>query len=114
MKLAEQNCQPVANTVPLSRKEAEALLLQVADWSLTEKEIARDFHFKNFREAMEFINRIAAIANEQDHHPDIVITYNKVKLILTTHKIGGLSMNDFIMAAKADLIAGQLAHEKAA
>lgn len=114
MKLAEQNCQPAANMVPLSRKEAEALLLQVADWSLIEKEISRVFQFKNFREAMDFVNRIAAIANEQDHHPDIIITYSKVKLILTTHKIGGLSMNDFVMAAKAELIADQQSHEKAA
>lgn len=114
MKLAEQNCQPVANMVPLSLKEAEALLLQVPNWSLADKEISRDFHFKNFRQAMDFVNRVAAIANEQDHHPAIVISYNKVKLILTTHKIGGLSMNDFIMAAKTDLIADQQASAKAA
>lgn len=107
MKLAEQNCQPVSNMVPLSFKDAAALLLQIPNWSLVDKEISRDFHFKNFRQAIEFVNRVAAVANEQDHHPDIVITYNKVKLILTTHKIGGLSVNDFIMAAKSDLIADQ-------
>jgi 4a-hydroxytetrahydrobiopterin dehydratase len=114
MKLAEQNCQPAATMAPLSRKEAEALLLQVPGWSLIDNQISREFRFKNFGEAMDFVNRIAALANEQDHHPDIVIVYNKVKLTLTTHKIGGLSVNDFIMAAKADLAGERQAREKAA
>jgi 4a-hydroxytetrahydrobiopterin dehydratase len=56
---------------------------------------------------MEFVNTAASIANEQDHHPDILISYNKVRLTFTTHKIGGLSMNDFIMAAKIELLASQ-------
>ena len=57
---------------------------------------------------------MAAIANEQDHHPDIFISYNKVRLTLSTHKIGGLSLNDFIVAAKIDLLAPQRQREKAA
>ncbi len=68
-------------------------------------EIKREFRFKDFRQAMEFVNSVAAIANEQDHHPDIFISYNKVQLTLSTHKIGGLSLNDFIVAAKIDLAA---------
>jgi 4a-hydroxytetrahydrobiopterin dehydratase len=54
---------------------------------------------------MNFVNSVAAIANEQDHHPDIVISYNKVQLTFSTHKIGGLSLNDFIVAARVDLLA---------
>jgi 4a-hydroxytetrahydrobiopterin dehydratase len=50
------------------------------------------------------VNNVASIANEQDHHPDIFISYNKVRLLLSTHKIEGLSLNDFIMAAKIDLL----------
>ncbi len=108
MKLSEQTCKPVpTGTVPISRKEAEALLLQVPAWSLGNKEIMREFRFGDFRKAMEFVNNTASIANEQDHHPDISISYNKVRLTLSTHKIGGLSLNDFIMAAKIDLLAGQ-------
>ncbi len=108
MKLAEQTCKPVpAGTVPFSRKESEALLLQVPAWSLGDKEIVREFRLGDFRKAMEFVNNAASIANEQDHHPDISISYNKVRLTLSTHKIGGLSLNDFIMAAKIDLLAGQ-------
>jgi 4a-hydroxytetrahydrobiopterin dehydratase len=67
-----------------------------------ERTIGREFRFRDFRQAMDFVNSIAAIANEQDHHPDIFISYNKVQLTLSTHKIGGLSLNDFIMAAKID------------
>ncbi len=115
MKLVEQKCEPIkTGTAPLSREEAESLLLQIPAWSLGAGEIVREFKFTDFRQAMDFANRVAAVANEQDHHPDIHISYNKVRLTLSTHKIGGLSMNDFIVAAKTDLLAGQQRSEKAA
>ncbi len=115
MKLAEQSCRPVtAGTAPFSVKEAEALLLQVPSWSLEDGKIKREFRFRDFQQAVQFANKIAEIAVEQDHHPDITISYNKVTLVLTTHKIGGLSMNDFIMAARIDLLGGGQRSEKAA
>jgi len=106
MKLAEQTARPVEKgTAPLSQKEVEELLRDIPQWSLADREIRREFRFKDFREAMNFVNGVAAIANEQDHHPDIVISYNKVQLTFSTHKIGGLSLNDFIVAARVDLLA---------
>lgn len=115
MKLAEQTCKPIpAGTLPLLPKEAEALQLMTPLWALGEKELVQVFRFKDFRLAMDFVNKAAALANEQDHHPDIFISYNKVKLTFSTHKIGGLSMNDFIMAAKIDLMNEGLRSEKAA
>ncbi|HYA88915.1 MAG TPA: 4a-hydroxytetrahydrobiopterin dehydratase [Nitrospirota bacterium] len=106
MKLPEQNTKSVTvAATPLSLKELEALLQQTPAWSLGEKEIVRDFRFKDFRDAMRFVNDVAAIANEQDHHPDIFISYNKVRVTLSTHKIGGLSLNDFVVAAKIDELA---------
>jgi 4a-hydroxytetrahydrobiopterin dehydratase len=106
MKLAEQTAKPIAKgTLPLTQIEAEALVRDIPLWSLGIASINREFHFKNFREAMEFVNRVAALANEQDHHPDIAISYDKVRLTLSTHKIKGLSLNDFIVAAKIDLAA---------
>jgi len=115
MKLSEQNSKPItAETAPLSSKELDALLQQTPAWSLGDKEIARDFRFKDFREAMKFVNEVATIANEQDHHPDIFITYNKVRVAVSTHKIEGLSLNDFIVAAKIDVMADRKRHEKAA
>ncbi|MGE5172266.1 MAG: 4a-hydroxytetrahydrobiopterin dehydratase [Betaproteobacteria bacterium] len=105
MKLAEQKCEPIKKgTPPLSRKEAETLLQQIPAWSLNDKEIVREFNFQDFRQAINFVNLIAGIANDQDHHPDILISYNKVRVTLSTHKINGLSMNDFILAAKIDLL----------
>ena len=89
---------------PLSRTEAETLIRDIPAWKLEESSITREYRFRDFREAIDFVYKIAAIADEQDHHPDIFNSYNKVKLTLSTHKIGGLSMNDFIVAAKIDLL----------
>ncbi len=115
MKLAEQKCQPIkSGTPPLPLKAAEALLLQIPGWSLNEGELRREFKFKDFHQAMDFVNLVAEIANEEDHHPDIFISYNKVRITLSTHKINGLSMNDFIVAAKTGLKAEQRTSEKAA
>ena len=115
MKLVEQRAKPItAGSAPLSEKEVKTLLLETPSWSLVEKEIARDFRFKDFREAMKFVNEIAAIANEQDHHPDLFISYSKVRVTLSTHKINGLSLNDFIVAAKIDRVADRQRREKAA
>ncbi len=105
MNLAEKTCQPIkAGEPPLPRKEAEDLLREIPKWSLGEKALEREFRFKDFRQSMDFANNVAAVANEQDHHPDIVISYSKVTVTLSTHTIGGLSMNDFIVAAKIDLL----------
>jgi 4a-hydroxytetrahydrobiopterin dehydratase len=110
MKLAEQACKPVqTGTAPLSHKETEELLREIPQWSLSGKSIQREYRFNDFRQSMDFVNNVASIANDQDHHPDIFISYNKVRLILSTHKILGLSLNDFIMAAKIDLLTVQRA-----
>ena len=69
-------------------------------WTLGDALLERELTFKNFRVAMAFLNRLADVAEEQGHHPDIELRYNKVKLTLTTHKIGGLSRNDFVLAEK--------------
>lgn len=107
MKLAEQKAQPLPKgTPPLQGAELEELLREVPRWSVGERTIGREFRFGDFRQAMEFVNNVAAIADEQDHHPDIFISYNKVQVTLSTHKIGGLSLNDFIVAARIDAIGG--------
>ncbi len=106
MKLSQMICSPIKkDTPPLPQTEAELLMPQIPSWSLGEKEIKREYRFKDFHEAMNFVNRVAGVAHEQDHHPDIGISYNVVQLTLSTHKIGGLSLNDFILAAKIDLLA---------
>lgn len=106
MSLAEQKCEvchPGTPTVP--RDEAEQMIKEIPEWTLKDTSIEREFKFKDFREAMAFVNRVADVAEDEGHHPDIYIYYNKVRLELSTHKIGGLSRNDFVMAAKIDTIA---------
>lgn len=114
MKLPEQTAKPVAKgTAPLSGREVEELLQELPLWSLRERTIERELRFRDFPRAMDFVNRVAAVAREQDHHPDIFISYTTVRLTLSTHKIGGLSMNDFIVAAKIDVLADQFSRENA-
>ena len=81
-------------------------LKQTPEWSLDNeaKKISREFTFKDFAEAMTFANKIAAIAEEEGHHPDLLISWGKVDVELTTHSVGGLSGKDFSLAAKIDAI----------
>ena len=91
---------------PIPQNQAEEYVKETPGWELAEddKKLKRGFKFKDFKEAMEFVNKVAEVANEEDHHPDIYIFYNEVNLELSTHAIGGLSENDFIMAAKINEI----------
>jgi 4a-hydroxytetrahydrobiopterin dehydratase len=107
MNLEMEKCEPcTGETVPMSHADAEAMMSQVPGWTLTEKSLERDFTLKDFRAAIDFINQVAEIAEKQNHHPDINISYNKVHLSLSTHKIGGLSRNDFVLAAKISKVVG--------
>ncbi len=103
--LTQKYCRACeAGTLPMSSEEAEALMEQVAGWELGENKLTRKFKFRNFRDAMVFVNRVADLAEQEGHHPDIYISWNRVRLDLTTHAIKGLSENDFIMAAKTNEI----------
>lgn len=102
-ELAKKKCVPCeGGTKPLSPEKARELLMQIPGWTLAtdSKIISREFTFKNFMDAMEFVSQVADIAEMEDHHPDIHIFYNRVRLDLSTHAIKGLSENDFIIAAK--------------
>jgi 4a-hydroxytetrahydrobiopterin dehydratase len=103
MKLAEENCKVLgADDKPLLLTEIQELIREIPRWTLGEKSIEREFKFKDFKQSMVFVNQVADLAEEQNHHPDILISYSRVKLVLSTHKVGGLSRNDFILAAKID------------
>jgi 4a-hydroxytetrahydrobiopterin dehydratase len=104
-KLASKSCVPCRGGVPpLSEAEAARHLEGTPGWRLEERStrLARRFEFEDFVGAMKFVNRVADLAEEQSHHPDIAIHWNRVDLLLWTHKIGGLHENDFILAAKID------------
>lgn len=106
--LISKKCVPCEGGVPaMPRDEAEQYLDKVKNWTLNDgmvSMISREFEFKNFVEAMAFVNKVADLAESEGHHPNIHVFYNKVRFELTTHAIRGLSENDFILAAKIDLI----------
>jgi 4a-hydroxytetrahydrobiopterin dehydratase len=104
--LTKKKCVPCEGGVkPLTPDEYGAYLrTELSGWhDVDEKKIEKDYKFKNFQEALDFVSKVGQIAEEEGHHPDIFLhNWNKVKLILTTHAIGGLSENDFILASKID------------
>ena len=103
--LTQKRCVPCEGGVPpLEKSEVEKLLAQVAGWSLGEKWITKEFQFKNFVQPLEFVKRVAELAESEGHHPDIHIHYNRVGFDIWTHAIDGLTENDFILAAKINAL----------
>jgi len=105
--LTTSKCKPCEGGVaPMTRSEIETYRDHIPQWSVREdKYIDREFQFKDFVEALAFVNKVGDIAEAEGHHPDILIfSWNKVKITLWTHAIGGLSINDFIVAVKIDRI----------
>ena len=86
----------------LSQQKAAELMASVPDWTLGEDVISRELRFENIRESMAFAERVVDLAEEQAHHPDIYISINFVTLVLSTHKVGGLTQADFALAAAID------------
>lgn len=106
MDLTKKKCIPCeAGTPPLQKAKVEELLKEIPSWALKEGHLYKKFKFKDFKAAMEFVNKIAGIAEHEGHHPDFCVHYSKVEVELWTHAISGLSENDFIVAAKIDKIA---------
>lgn len=104
--LISKKCVPCeGGTLPLPSDKIKQLLTQVPNWALEEGKLVRRFKFNNFKEAISFVNKVADLAEAENHHPNIsVFGYRNVKLTFFTHAINGLSENDFIMAAKVNVI----------
>ena len=103
--LLNESCQSLPkDSACLSDSEANRLLTLVPDWIISTdgKSISRNYKFKNYYETMSFLNVAAWIAHQEDHHPDIHLSYNHCLITYSTHSVGGLSRNDFICAAKTD------------
>ena len=88
---------------PLGRREVEQYLHVLPGWKLMGDSIEKEFSFKSYLDGLAFANQVGKIAEEQDHHPDILIKWRRVRLTLSTHSVKGLSENDFILAAKSEL-----------
>jgi 4a-hydroxytetrahydrobiopterin dehydratase len=102
--LATKSCIPCRGGIPaLKGSELKALHTQVPEWSVVEEHhITRSFGFPDFKQALDFVNRVGAVAEAQGHHPDILLAWGKAEITMSTHKINGLTESDFIMAAKID------------
>jgi 4a-hydroxytetrahydrobiopterin dehydratase len=103
--LADRKCVPCrGDTPPLKGEMLREYHSELGDhWEVTnEQRLDRTYKFKNFRQALDFTIRVGEVAESINHHPDIYLSWGQVKLTLWTHKIGGLSEADFILAAKAD------------
>lgn len=105
--LETKHCVPCeGGTPPLDAKTIATLLQQFPGWELATdgKEINRDFRFKNYYQTMAFVNAIAWMAHQENHHPDLEVGFNHCRVRYTTHAINGLSENDFICAAKVNAL----------
>ena len=102
--LASKNCVPCKGGVPpLGGKELESLAKHVPEWKVVDgHHITRAFKFKNFVDALAFVNKVGALAEQQGHHPDIFLAWGKAEVTTWTHSINGLTESDFILAAKID------------
>lgn len=105
MGLTDKRCVPCEGGVPpLTPEEIERLKQEISpEWKVIDNHhLRREFSFNNFKEVMGFVNMVAAIAEMERHHPDMIVHYSRVEIEIFTHAINGLSENDFILAAKID------------
>ena len=109
-ELSKKECLPCKGGVPpLKGKELQKVYEQLGNgWKVVnEHHLEKEYPFKNFREALDFTNKVGELAEKVGHHPDIYLAWGKVKLTIWTHKIDGLTETDFIFAAKADALTSQ-------
>lgn len=103
--LALGKCKPCEGGVPpLSPAEIKTLLSELNEWQVAEGKLRKGFKFKDHHATMAFVNAVAWISHQQDHHPDLAVGYNTCRVEYFTHSINGLSENDFFCAAKIDLL----------
>jgi 4a-hydroxytetrahydrobiopterin dehydratase len=107
--LADRRCVPCqGGTPPLTPEQYAPLIAQLTGWQVEDhKKLVKAYRFKNFVQAVDFVNAITRVAEEEGHHPDLYVRWGEVRVYLWTHKIDGLSESDFIMAAKIDRVYAQ-------
>ncbi len=103
-ELAARECVPCRGGVPpLKGEEIQNLLSQLTGWDVAgEHHLGKEYKFRNFRETLDFVNRVGELAEQQGHHPDICFGWGRAEVTIWTHKIDGLTESDFILAAKID------------
>lgn len=102
--LKTMHCQPLDGQAPMNEVQISAHLARVPGWALVDGAIQKTFRFDDFHRTMAFVNALAWIAHREDHHPDLDVGYNRCTVRYRTHAVGGISVNDFICAARADAL----------
>jgi 4a-hydroxytetrahydrobiopterin dehydratase len=102
--LARQHCQPLEGHAAMSASEVERHLAHAPGWSLVDGAIQKRYDFADYHRTMAFVNAVAWVAHAEDHHPDLAVSYNRCTVRYNTHSVGGISINDFICAAKVDAL----------
>jgi 4a-hydroxytetrahydrobiopterin dehydratase len=104
LPLERRHCQPLEGHPPMADADVTRHLGLLDGWRRDGASIEKSFRFTNFHETMAFVNAVAHIAHREDHHPQMTITYAQCTLRFDTHSVGGISVNDFICAAKVDAL----------
>jgi 4a-hydroxytetrahydrobiopterin dehydratase len=103
--LQNKTCKPCeGGMLPMGKDEISRILSDLDGWASENNEISKTYTFKNFHETMDFVNAVASIAHQEDHHPNLEVSYKTCVVRYSTHAIGGLSENDFICAAKIEAL----------
>ena len=102
--LNQQHCQPLEGQPALTADQVTQHLTQVPGWSLAGDAIEKVYAFKDYHHTLAFVNALAWVAHSEDHHPDLLVFYSRCTVRFNTHSVGGISINDFICAAKVDAL----------
>lgn len=102
--LTSQHCLPLEGQPAMLAGQVHAHLAQALGWALIDGAIQRRFDFADYHHTMAFVNALAWVAHSEDHHPDLLVSYNRCTVRFNTHSVGGISINDFICAAKVDAL----------
>jgi 4a-hydroxytetrahydrobiopterin dehydratase len=103
-ELQQRHCQPLDGHAPMDDAAIAEHLRRVPGWSLDGGAIERVFTFSDFHATMAFVNALAWVAHREDHHPDLQLSYSRCTVRFSTHSVGGISVNDFICAAKLNAL----------
>ena len=104
--LVNRHCQPLEGHPAMGAEEITTHLAQAPGWALADGAIQKRYDFADYHRTMAFVNAVAWIAHAEDHHPDLAVSYNRCTVRFNTHSVGGISINDFICAAKLDALLG--------
>ncbi|MGL4575578.1 MAG: 4a-hydroxytetrahydrobiopterin dehydratase [Burkholderiaceae bacterium] len=102
--LLASHCTPLEGSSAMSQDEIDAQIGVTPQWQLANGAIERTYEFPNYYETLAFVNALAFIVHQEDHHPDLLVSYNRCIVRFNTHSVGGVSVNDFICAVKADAL----------